>query len=95
VIDANNGAGVSLTAGSTLSLSGTTLRANAGSGLELQDTSVAVVGSGDNTITDNIGWGITCVRTPAVAQLSGPDGPPNVGTITGNTQGAIDCPYPS
>lgn len=86
VVDNNAGDGVQLSGGSTLAIQQATVTENEGNGIALSDTSV-VVGSGDNIITNNGGWGVQCAPDPAVAMISGP-----LGAFSGNGAGDEDCP---
>lgn len=87
-VDHNFGPGVKIAVGSTLVVQGATITRNFG-GIQLEGTSSASFGSGNNTIRDNLGWGIVCAGPPAVAQISAGVG---IGTVTGNLSGQIRCP---
>jgi hypothetical protein len=65
------------------------VRNNGGHGLLLLDTSVASAAfeGGTAQIVDNGGFGILCSGPPAVAQIVG-----QIGTVSGNTLGDINCP---
>jgi hypothetical protein len=88
----SNGAGLMLTGGSTASFGFGgglgVISGNASHGVLLRDTSVA--GSrfaGEFAyISNNGGFGVFCSGSPAVAQITG-----QIGTVTGNTQGQINC----
>lgn len=100
-IQANNGDGVVLIAGSSLQLNGanspSVIINNSGNGITAQDTSA--LGTNDQTgirISGNGGWGVFCSPPPAVAQITAG---PAAGSfsLTGtsvfnNHQGQISCP---
>lgn len=89
----SNGAGLSLTGGSSAHFGFAggigTISGNASHGMLLRDTSVAssLFSGGSANITNNGGVGIFCMGSPAVAQIVG-----QIGAVTGNTQGQINCP---
>jgi hypothetical protein len=86
-IENNPGDGVVVNGGSNLNLTGgVIIQGNSGNGISLNDTSVALF-SEPNQIINNGGFGITCAPPPSVAQISG-----NIGTVSGNTLGQINCP---
>jgi hypothetical protein len=91
-IQDNPQGGVWVTGGSFVLPLAVTIQNNGGSGIYLGDTSVAGSWNASNEpiIRNNSGWGIACAGEPAVAQVQ-PTGYP-VGTVTGNTLGASNCP---
>jgi hypothetical protein len=89
VVAQNAGSGVEVGVGSTLAMQRATIKQNGGHGIHLAGTSSAAFGGGDNTITGNGGWGITCDGPPAVAQIQVGQG---IGDVSGNAAGQISCP---
>jgi len=89
-ITGNTGQGVVLSLASTAEIDGTTITGNSSDGVYVGDTSVVQFnygGNGNNTITGNGGWGVTCQGAPAVAMMHG-----RPGTVSGNTYGPVNCP---
>jgi hypothetical protein len=89
VIQNNTGEGVYISLGSSATIDTTTISGNTGDGIGLADTSTAQFGypNGNNTVTDNGGWGVSCAGPPAVAMING-----SVGTVSGNAFGRVNCP---
>ncbi len=97
IIENNQGDGVSLWSGSSVTMSGqdmaNVIRGNQGNGIFAADTSlVEPATSGDKiSITGNSGFGIYCVGPPSVSQLT--NGPAlTTVSVFGNVMGQSNCP---
>jgi len=85
--------GALVNGGSTLALDdGAVITANTRNGVSLTDTSVLQKRRGliDIHVTNNGQYGVSCSPSPAVAMLAGFTG--NVGDISGNPAGDVNCP---
>lgn len=88
IIEGNLGNGLNLGGGSSAYLEeGNIIRGNGSDGIFLGDISVAAFYGGTNQISENGRYGIYCMPAPSVAQISG-----DVGTVSGNNAGQINCP---
>ncbi|HEV3187574.1 MAG TPA: right-handed parallel beta-helix repeat-containing protein [Acidimicrobiales bacterium] len=89
MVQNNAGNGVTLSLGSTGQFQDDTISNNAHDGIHLNDSSVAQFNypTGNDTVTGNGGWGVTCETSPADAMIGGV-----IGTVSGNGAGQVSCP---
>lgn len=88
IVENNTHVGVAIHGGSSLRMrGGVIVRGNGDHGIFVSDTGVATFGDATNQIVNNGRFGILCAGAPSVAMISG-----NPGTVTGNTQGQVNCP---
>ena len=92
-IENNNGDGVRILGGSVATFSDTSdvISGNAGNGISVHDTSIAIFSPGDTSqIINNGGWGLFCAGPPSVALITA-----TPGTVSGNAAGQDNCPVGS
>ena len=88
IVENNTRTGVMIRGASSLRMQdGAIVRGNGEHGIVLSETSVATFGDGTSQIVNNGGVGVLCAGAPSVALITG-----NPGTVTGNTQGQVNCP---